>query len=342
MNTTNAMREAFEAWADTQPFRDASATIHEWMYRAYCAALSHQPAAEGWNPRGVGPFSSMDELLSAAPTPPQGQPEARHASDCSVHNMPAYPNGPCDCGVEQPEAVEQCGVVSESVFVRESMDCGIGNSEYAEYYRNTVITDRELPTGTKLYTLSPTAIQVLRMAADVCAKEAEVNKKIRDSYPNDRDTYKFFDGGITACQEMEEAILALIPPAEVEFTDEQLAMFNDNAERYGLTTEVDQRKLGFAEGVKAVLAIGDKSEDWRGKIHWSFLRHDALKLTPPTDTDAGHADLVTMTRDTVLEIAQSACLAGAREAQDECLGREDIRRADIHAIVAQHMPKEGK
>ena len=20
-----------------------------------------------------------------------------HASDCAVHNMPAYPNGPCDC-----------------------------------------------------------------------------------------------------------------------------------------------------------------------------------------------------------------------------------------------------
>jgi hypothetical protein len=24
-----------------------------------------------------------------------------HASDCSVHNEPAYPNGPCDCGAEQ-------------------------------------------------------------------------------------------------------------------------------------------------------------------------------------------------------------------------------------------------
>ena len=21
-----------------------------------------------------------------------------HDSDCSVHNMPAFPNGPCDCG----------------------------------------------------------------------------------------------------------------------------------------------------------------------------------------------------------------------------------------------------
>ncbi len=23
----------------------------------------------------------------------------RHASDCAVHNMPAMPNGPCDCGI---------------------------------------------------------------------------------------------------------------------------------------------------------------------------------------------------------------------------------------------------
>ena len=23
-----------------------------------------------------------------------------HDSDCAVHNEPAYPNGPCDCGVE--------------------------------------------------------------------------------------------------------------------------------------------------------------------------------------------------------------------------------------------------
>lgn len=24
--------------------------------------------------------------------------QARHASDCAVHNAPAYPPGPCDCG----------------------------------------------------------------------------------------------------------------------------------------------------------------------------------------------------------------------------------------------------
>lgn len=27
--------------------------------------------------------------------------ETTHASDCAVHNMPAYPNGPCDCRIER-------------------------------------------------------------------------------------------------------------------------------------------------------------------------------------------------------------------------------------------------
>jgi hypothetical protein len=27
----------------------------------------------------------------------------QHASDCAVHNMPAYPNGPCDCGADIPK-----------------------------------------------------------------------------------------------------------------------------------------------------------------------------------------------------------------------------------------------
>ena len=26
-----------------------------------------------------------------------------HWSDCAQHNMPAYPNGPCDCGANVPK-----------------------------------------------------------------------------------------------------------------------------------------------------------------------------------------------------------------------------------------------
>lgn len=27
--------------------------------------------------------------------------ELKHDSDCATHNMPAYPNGPCNCSVSQ-------------------------------------------------------------------------------------------------------------------------------------------------------------------------------------------------------------------------------------------------
>lgn len=34
----------------------------------------------------------------------------QHASDCAVHNMPAYPNGPCDCGaIEHPDYITLLG-----------------------------------------------------------------------------------------------------------------------------------------------------------------------------------------------------------------------------------------
>ena len=36
-----------------------------------------------------------------------------HASDCAVHNMPAMPNGPCDCGAVQSAHPARSGVVSE-------------------------------------------------------------------------------------------------------------------------------------------------------------------------------------------------------------------------------------
>jgi len=36
-----------------------------------------------------------------------------HASDCAVHNMPAMPNGPCDCGAVQSAHPARSGVVSD-------------------------------------------------------------------------------------------------------------------------------------------------------------------------------------------------------------------------------------
>jgi len=33
-----------------------------------------------------------------------------HWSDCAVHNAPAYPAGPCDCGVEKEPPSEWAGI----------------------------------------------------------------------------------------------------------------------------------------------------------------------------------------------------------------------------------------
>lgn len=48
--------------------------------------------------------SAFDEALSGIiKAPPPQSVQARkvvHASDCAVHNGPAYEAGPCDCGAE--------------------------------------------------------------------------------------------------------------------------------------------------------------------------------------------------------------------------------------------------
>ena len=44
-----------------------------------------------------------------------------HWSDCAVHNMPAYPNGPCDCGVEQEPVAEHPNLKGESMTKDEAL-----------------------------------------------------------------------------------------------------------------------------------------------------------------------------------------------------------------------------
>lgn len=46
-----------------------------------------------------------------------------HFSDCAVHNAPALPKGPCDCGAVEAEAArkeyEGCGGISLEKFKNE-------------------------------------------------------------------------------------------------------------------------------------------------------------------------------------------------------------------------------
>lgn len=46
-------------------------------------------------------FSTIIEIaarLLGRPAAPSPTPTPAHASDCAIHNEPALPNGPCDCG----------------------------------------------------------------------------------------------------------------------------------------------------------------------------------------------------------------------------------------------------
>jgi hypothetical protein len=53
-----------------------------------------------------------------------------HASDCAVHNMPAYPNGPCNCGVSPPA---DAGKVSVLAAIKRMEDdiCERGSYDYS-------------------------------------------------------------------------------------------------------------------------------------------------------------------------------------------------------------------
>lgn len=303
------------------------------------AALS-QPAAEGWKP--------SDEEVQAwnirHDEPFQGRLDAaRCAIDDarSMHMLAASTTPP----QEQPEAVEPVAWMWRRHYSGGGFITGLKPTQeqaraLCELFKDGGTYDEVKP----LFDLSPTASQALRMAAEICRQQFK-------THPSQ-----------IALMEVRREILALIPPTEIEFTDEQLAMFQDNAERYGLTVKSDQRKpsfelpdsdrflagdylrenpmysrrevigfiaqarkLGFAEGVKAAAEIVEmQSPENQCQIAAGKIR----KLTPPTDT-------VTMTRDTGEEIAVAAWQVGRNISEPFSISK-------LRAIVAQHMPEESK
>ncbi|HEM8998811.1 TPA: glucosaminidase domain-containing protein [Burkholderia cenocepacia] len=64
------------------------------LFRAIFSLFGRSPAAQP-GPEPSGPAGSVGPAL-----------EVTHASDCAVHNEPAYPNGPCNCGAVSPKAPE--------------------------------------------------------------------------------------------------------------------------------------------------------------------------------------------------------------------------------------------
>lgn len=61
--------------------------------------VATQPAEQG---RAIG--SAGIVLASLANAVDAARGEVRHASDCAVHNAPALPVGPCNCGAVKSAA----------------------------------------------------------------------------------------------------------------------------------------------------------------------------------------------------------------------------------------------
>lgn len=54
-------------------------------------------------PPGCDPCNPTDGACHVTHWQPLPRPPVLHASDCAVHNAPALPVGPCDCGAEAPQ-----------------------------------------------------------------------------------------------------------------------------------------------------------------------------------------------------------------------------------------------
>lgn len=75
----------------------------DWCAKGLPHASKPEPQAQPWSNADSGVYG---------PEYQNQEPQAKaaccgHASDCAVHNEPAYPAGPCDCGFEtQAQAAE--------------------------------------------------------------------------------------------------------------------------------------------------------------------------------------------------------------------------------------------
>jgi len=89
--------------------------------------ISWDGADDGWNRAITAVQKRIADILATK----AAQPEA-HASDCAVHNEPAMPNGPCDCGA-QPAAGQVEGPFGLALNVKHP-DCHKAADAFWNYW----------------------------------------------------------------------------------------------------------------------------------------------------------------------------------------------------------------
>jgi len=89
---------------------------------AAAKALAEKHGVPSWAVRDWGHLQAA--LCEAILTTLPSEEAMMHKSDCAVHNEPAYPNGPCDCGAEPTEdhlrrACEECNADFDAFITRQ-------------------------------------------------------------------------------------------------------------------------------------------------------------------------------------------------------------------------------
>lgn len=84
---------------DTAP-KDGEDLLCYWRLSNCCSVLSWWsdqdiPGAGLWHDSAGSTYNDPTHWMPL-PAPPQ-----HHDSDCAIHNMPAMPNGPCDCSLSK-------------------------------------------------------------------------------------------------------------------------------------------------------------------------------------------------------------------------------------------------
>lgn len=89
-----------------------------------------------------------------------------HKSDCAVHNEPAYPNGPCDCGAEVTT-----GTITWDASEPIRMDyTTTRNPKFAFYPDTPTCTEYTFKTDPTMWARVDKDNKVTFLDMDVCAK----------------------------------------------------------------------------------------------------------------------------------------------------------------------------
>ncbi|WP_197732897.1 hypothetical protein [Paraburkholderia pallida] len=137
-----------------------------------------------------------------------------HASDCAVHNAPALPNGPCDCGSQFGDRATFEAWAEQHSFAPSTIEGAyvpeLANAAYLGWHARA--SAAQAPLGWKLVPVAPTDEMLIAML-----NEGETNAY--RTWRGDQHTHTVFLR-ISGIRQRYQAMLEVAPAAQT-LTDEQ-------------------------------------------------------------------------------------------------------------------------